>query len=272
MKLVDAELAKPPTLGFDYSALDAETWVFVEGRARAIHEIARVTAAGIVHIGKNLSEVKEQLGHGEFLKWIEGEFAWTHQTAMRFMHVYECSKNNNLLNLNIDVSALYLIAAPSMPPPLRRELISRAASEKITSPLVREIVKEYHKTGNEDVAVGKLFEAVREAKREEAELQKSMPSPAEARRTAIATGAHTLDRNGNYQPPMTVEDQQRWREDRIRVSPISDFVRFATEPEVGSPRKYAELIHSQSLQKDFELTRQAAGWLAEFAEALCIYR
>jgi hypothetical protein len=53
-----------------------------------------------------------RLKHGQFLEWIEREFAWSRQSAERFMKVYEWFKCNNLLLLEIDVSALYLIAAP----------------------------------------------------------------------------------------------------------------------------------------------------------------
>jgi hypothetical protein len=53
---------------------------------------------------------------------IDAEFGWTRMTANRFMNVYEQFKSNNLLHLDIDVSALYLIAAPSTPPPVRLEV------------------------------------------------------------------------------------------------------------------------------------------------------
>jgi hypothetical protein len=68
-----------------------------------------------VQIGQYLTEVKERLGHGKFLEWIEREFAWTYRTASSMMRVYERFKLENFSNLEIDVSALYLIAAPSTP-------------------------------------------------------------------------------------------------------------------------------------------------------------
>jgi Protein of unknown function (DUF3102) len=61
------------------------------------------------------TEVKARLKHGQFLEWIEREFAWSDWTARAFMNVHEKFKSENFSNLEIDVSALYLIAAPSTP-------------------------------------------------------------------------------------------------------------------------------------------------------------
>jgi hypothetical protein len=79
-----------------------------------------------VLIGQWLSEVKERLDHGDWLNWQKAEFAWSQRTAYRFIEVFEAVKVANLANLEIDVSALYLIAAPSTPEPVRQEVIERA--------------------------------------------------------------------------------------------------------------------------------------------------
>ena len=71
-----------------------------------------MTAACIVQIGQYLTEVKGRLKHGKFQEWIAREFSWGDDSARNFMHVYERFKNRNFRNLEIDVSALYLIAAP----------------------------------------------------------------------------------------------------------------------------------------------------------------
>jgi hypothetical protein len=55
----------------------------------------------------------------EFLGWIDCEFAWKQRSAYRFMDVYENVKLANLASIDIDVSSLYLIAAPKTPEPVR---------------------------------------------------------------------------------------------------------------------------------------------------------
>ena len=117
--MMAAKMAPQPPPRFDYGALDRETRRLVEDRAGQIHQLARKTAAGIALIGEYLTDVKAQLKHGQFLEWIDREFAWKEWTAQQFMKVYKCSKTVNFTDLEMDVSALYLIAAPSTPEPVR---------------------------------------------------------------------------------------------------------------------------------------------------------
>ena len=59
-------------------------------------------------------------------------------TATRFINVYEMSKSNNLLDLDLPISSLYLLAAPSTPQVARTEIIERATNgEKLTVAEVR---------------------------------------------------------------------------------------------------------------------------------------
>src|SRR6516165_3053894 len=120
-------------LRFDYGSLDAETRQFVEERAERIHNVARMTAAGIVQIGQYLTEVKERLKHGKFLEWIEREFAWTDRHARRFMMVYANLKSDKMSDFEIDATALFCIAAPSTPEPVRAQIMTRAENgQRIT--------------------------------------------------------------------------------------------------------------------------------------------
>jgi hypothetical protein len=135
-------------LRFDYAGLDPDTRSFIIERAERIHNLARMTAAGIVQIGQYLTEVKERLKHGQFLDWIEREFSWNRQSAWAFMKVHECFKSSNFEHLEIDVSALYLIAAPSMPEPVRTQVITRAENgERITHSGARALVQHFAETG-----------------------------------------------------------------------------------------------------------------------------
>ena len=87
----------------------------------------------IIEIGRRFTEAKALAGHGDWLPWLEREFGWSEDTALRFMQVYEMSKSRNLRDLNLRVSGLYLLAAPSTPEPARTEVIERAeAGEHLT--------------------------------------------------------------------------------------------------------------------------------------------
>jgi hypothetical protein len=71
---------------------------------------AKKTAEGIVLIGQWLTEAKARLKHGQWLPWLETEFGWAERTARNFMQVHAAFKSANFADLEIDVSALYLIA------------------------------------------------------------------------------------------------------------------------------------------------------------------
>jgi len=275
-------MKQPEQLAFDYGSLDKSTREFVKERAAQIHQAARATAAGIVRIGQWLTEVKERLreynkGRSRedqerlgFLTWIKAEFQWKKSSAENFMLVYQNVKLPNFGNLEIDVSALYLIAAPKTPEPVRAEVIHRLdMGEKVTHSEVKSVVAEYNRTGDAPKAVAKLFDAVRVAKQAEIEQKRMLPSPAEARKVAIETGAHTLDRNGVYQPPMTVEDQAQWRADWKRVGMLADFIRWAASTS-DSPETLADLVKDRRWKGDFKAAdrRAAVELLKLFDERL----
>lgn len=60
---------------------------FPQTKTAEIRILVKQTAQGIIEIGQRLIEVKEKLGHGNFLPWIRDEFGWSDETAHRFMNV-----------------------------------------------------------------------------------------------------------------------------------------------------------------------------------------
>lgn len=96
----------------------------------------------IIEIGRRLSDAKARVGHGNFLPWIEREFGWAERTARRFMEVHEAAlKSAKLADLEISVSGLYLLAAPSTPDEARAAVIERAeAGEQLSVADVQKIV------------------------------------------------------------------------------------------------------------------------------------
>jgi hypothetical protein len=78
--------------------------------AAAIHAIGKRSA---FEIGKILIAAKARARPGRWLPWLEREFGWTARTAQRMMSVAE--KNDKLSHLAVPPSALYLLAAQSIP-------------------------------------------------------------------------------------------------------------------------------------------------------------
>lgn len=128
---------------FDYGTLDLDTRSFVQTKTAEIRILVKQTAQGIIEIGQRLIEVKEKLGHGNFLPWIRDEFGWSDETAHRFMNVAQ-----NLPQIphgvEFQMRALYLLASPSTPESAREEALECAESgERITHQVVQEIIAKH---------------------------------------------------------------------------------------------------------------------------------
>src|SRR5579864_2132000 len=116
---------------FDYAGLDSDTRSVVQQRTRELKSLMYRTTQDIIEIGHKLIEVKARIGHGNFGRWLEAEFSWSNPTAQRFMNVAE--KFVKLTNLEIAPSALYELAAPSVPEAARQEAIERATHGEMIS-------------------------------------------------------------------------------------------------------------------------------------------
>ena len=87
------------------------------GIQRDLGHLIMMDVAYVGSFGRHLSEVRD-LQEGRFLTWIKHEFDWSYQTAYRFIHTYEAFGNADLTTLSnapLDISSLYLLAAPSTP-------------------------------------------------------------------------------------------------------------------------------------------------------------
>jgi hypothetical protein len=106
-----------------------EAQMSVAEHAEAIRKIAKRVIDDVIEVGRRPTECKALLGHGGWLPWLELEFAWSDDTALRFMQVYELFKSRTVRDLNmLPVSGLYLLAKPSTPDAVRDDVLRRAQS------------------------------------------------------------------------------------------------------------------------------------------------
>lgn len=130
---------------FDYKSLDPKAQAIIKQKTAEIKGLIRQTAQDIIKVGQKLTEVKQQLKHGEFRNWLRTEFNWSISSATKFMQVSEQFKNVNFTHFNFATSALYILAAPSTPENARQYAIELASrGENITYSLAKLIVK-HHK-------------------------------------------------------------------------------------------------------------------------------
>jgi hypothetical protein len=118
---------------------------FLADHAAEIRRLGQRAISDIIEIGRHLFEVHEYLDHGAWLPWIESEFGWSDQTARRFIHLFEQSRDpkfNTLLNSDLPLSALYRLAAPKTPPEAVSEIAGRVeAGEKLDTAAVVQAIQ-----------------------------------------------------------------------------------------------------------------------------------
>lgn len=126
---------------FAYGGLDDVTRAAVKQATAAIHERLRRTAADVIAIGDGLLAVKARLPHGQFGPWLEAEFGWSEGHARRLMQVARAFGRQSDHGDRFAPTALYLLAAPSVPEAARAEARTRAqAGEPITPAAARAII------------------------------------------------------------------------------------------------------------------------------------
>jgi Protein of unknown function (DUF3102) len=107
-----------------------------------IDALRKKTVESILETGFRLIEAKTILGHGGWLPWLKSR-KMSETTALNYMRVYETFKSATVVDLEMPVKSLYLLAAPSTPPEAVETVTKRAkAGERVRHEEVKDIVKE----------------------------------------------------------------------------------------------------------------------------------
>ena len=110
-----------------------------------IRRLGKHIVGDIIEI-RRLTICQNIIGPGGWYEWLDRELGWSPQTALNFTRVFqlaETKSSKNFLDLNLPVSALYLLARPSTSDEVREDVIERArAGERITVAEVKEVVEQ----------------------------------------------------------------------------------------------------------------------------------
>jgi Protein of unknown function (DUF3102) len=155
---------------FDYNSVNDKVRTIVQQNTIEIKSLMRRTAQDNIDIGRKLSEVKHQLGHGKFKAWLEAEFNWREWSARKFMQIARKFKSVNFTDLSVSTSALYLLSSSSTPEHACKEVLERATQgEDISYTKAKNIIAD-HK-GAVNSAVSNAPEPVVEVQEVPAEIQ-----------------------------------------------------------------------------------------------------
>jgi hypothetical protein len=93
--------------------------------AAEIRRLGKRVVEDVIEIGRRLIECRAILKEdASWRTWLESELRLSHQSAGRFIQVYE--QRSKLDHVDLPVSALYLLAAPSTPKEAADKIIERA--------------------------------------------------------------------------------------------------------------------------------------------------
>lgn len=119
--------------GFDYGALPVELAVKSRAAAERIKLRLKRTVEDIIEIGRELTAIKAELPHGQFLPWIAAEFEMSERTARDFMQVHERFGGKSAIIADFKPTILYALSAPSTPESVIEKAVEQAeAGDKVT--------------------------------------------------------------------------------------------------------------------------------------------
>lgn len=133
-------------VGFDYEMIANKiTRKEVKHHETEIKKCFTEAHCKLINAGIHLANVKNLLEHGLFMDWVNQVFGMEYRTAKRYMEVAENFPIiDNLSIMNFQKSALYALAAPSIPEEAREEAIEIAqAGEIVTHAKAKEIVAKH---------------------------------------------------------------------------------------------------------------------------------
>ena len=133
----------PDITTFNYQRLNPQLRDRIQELTVDIKNRLRRCAQDIYIIGYNLCQIKQQLKHGEFRIWLKSEFDWSVSAANKFMHVSQRFCLDDLEEVEISPSALYVLAAPSTPQEVRNQaLIKAKQGQTITFSFAKQLLKD----------------------------------------------------------------------------------------------------------------------------------
>ncbi|GJE57316.1 DUF3102 domain-containing protein [Methylobacterium thuringiense] len=158
MDALTADLSDPyapkPAVPFDYGLMEPAA----ADEARAVAERYRARSKSyVMDTGRDLLAMKERLDHGLFLKWVGSEMSLTARTAQNFMQTAAQLGSKSETVSHLPPTTLYKLASPSLPDPIREEIVGRLdAGEALTPKAIDSRIWEARKEAEREAAEAKL--------------------------------------------------------------------------------------------------------------------
>lgn len=118
-----------PVDGFDYGGMAAENVRELETAAERIGERIKRTVESIIDLGRELTEIRDRVGHGRFGEWIATHAlelkGISQRTVERWIAAAEWAQDKFDTVTKLEPTAVYALAAPSCPPAAQVKVLER---------------------------------------------------------------------------------------------------------------------------------------------------
>jgi len=144
---------------FSYRNIDVADAKFARDHAKLIRKHGRQTIESLMAMGECLTAVKDRLGHGNFMGWIDAEFNMSDRTAQKLMRLYERFKSEPGSDLGaFDLSALYALSAAKTPAAAVDAALARAESgQRVSKADALEIIAQHRAELEFEIDTDDLF-------------------------------------------------------------------------------------------------------------------
>lgn len=259
---MENEIVKP---SFDYGVVPEASRELVKSKTIETKILVRQTAHGIIEIGKNLIEVKQAIGHGNWLPWLDSEFGWSRNTASRFIKIAESYPNGaSSHHLDFSKEALVILYQDNTPEEVRQEAIAMAeAGETQTAKEIKELkaknkelndlIQQQSETKAPDInnLIQKLKELLDSEEISESVALAYSQLPVEAQETQYSL---ELSRQKAIKRSLDLEESLRRIENRDIEAEIDDKVEEKLFDKIG---KISEKIRSE-VEEELKQAKKAA--------------
>jgi hypothetical protein len=200
---------------YHYQGVDPLLAATLQQRTTGIRRRLEEVAQGLLDIGRDLRYVRDHLLHGEWIDWLQAEFAMSEETARNWLHVWDRFGNTGISLGNLRRSVIYLLAAPSTPDTAVEEICNRdSQGEHVTVAEAQEAIREHRQTADQPAAKSVNFT--------------DLASPAQAE-----TGEETEETLQEEETEETPQEEEETYDQRLRRAEAEHQARRETSALAG---------------------------------------
>jgi len=180
--------------------------------------------ASIVDTGEDLIKYKDQLQHGDFIRWVEEECYLGERTAQRCMCAAEWARDKSVtVTDKLTPATLYLLSAPSTPEPIQTEVLKQIeAGETVDPNIVKQKVSAAKK--ERDRAERRERDRLRRKETPEEQVQREELEKREEELGASKREAKRLAREKQQAAQREKEKSEAEQREQARLAPLIEFL------------------------------------------------